>query len=82
MCGQSWLWFCSLLPEQVTSKFWMLWMLHVLPVLRPCYGFSVFVISFLFFFFQSGNIPIKLNAATIMREGVLFQKKEEEELKK
>ncbi|XP_020614236.1 cilia- and flagella-associated protein 99-like [Orbicella faveolata] len=30
----------------------------------------------------SGNIPIKLNAATIMREGVLFQKKEEEELKK
>ncbi|KAL9982729.1 hypothetical protein ACROYT_G004813 [Oculina patagonica] len=29
-----------------------------------------------------GNIPIKLNAATIMREGVLFQKKEEEELKK
>ncbi|CAH3015002.1 unnamed protein product [Porites evermanni] len=29
-----------------------------------------------------GNIPIKLNAATIMREGALFQKKEEEELKK
>lgn len=32
--------------------------------------------------FQNGNIPIKLNAATIMREGVLFQKKEEEELKR
>ena len=31
---------------------------------------------------QGGNIPIKLNAATIMREGALFQKKEEEELKK
>ncbi|XP_068709069.1 cilia- and flagella-associated protein 99-like isoform X2 [Montipora foliosa] len=30
----------------------------------------------------NGNIPIKLNAATIMREGVLFQKKEEEELKR
>ncbi|KAJ7370390.1 Cilia- and flagella-associated protein 99 [Desmophyllum pertusum] len=30
----------------------------------------------------SGNIPIKLNAATILREGILFQKKEEEELKK
>jgi len=31
---------------------------------------------------MNGNIPIKLNAATIMREGVLFQKKEEEELKR
>lgn len=29
-----------------------------------------------------GNIPIKLNAATIMREGVLFHKKEKEELKR
>ncbi|XP_066927376.1 cilia- and flagella-associated protein 99-like [Clytia hemisphaerica] len=28
------------------------------------------------------NIPIRLNAATIMREGVLIQKKEEEEYKK
>jgi len=31
---------------------------------------------------MSANLPIKLNAATIMREGVLFQKKEEEELKR
>lgn len=30
----------------------------------------------------NGNIPIKLNAATIMREGVLFRKKEEEELQR
>ncbi|XP_032240106.2 cilia- and flagella-associated protein 99 isoform X1 [Nematostella vectensis] len=29
-----------------------------------------------------GNIPIRLNAAAIMREGILFEKKEEEELKK
>ena len=28
------------------------------------------------------SIPIKLNAATILREGNLFRKKEEEELKK
>ncbi|KAK3705681.1 hypothetical protein QZH41_009514, partial [Actinostola sp. cb2023] len=30
----------------------------------------------------SGNIPIRLNAAAIMREGVLFEKKEEEEIKR
>ncbi|KXJ14416.1 cilia- and flagella-associated protein 99 [Exaiptasia diaphana] len=30
----------------------------------------------------TGNIPIRLNAAAIMREGVLFEKKEEEELKR
>lgn len=34
------------------------------------------------FLCKGGNIPIKLNAATIMREGVLFHKKEEEELKR
>ncbi len=28
------------------------------------------------------NIPIKLNAATILREGALYQKREEEEVKK
>ncbi|XP_023933113.1 cilia- and flagella-associated protein 99 isoform X2 [Lingula anatina] len=32
--------------------------------------------------FVSENIPIKLNAATILREGKLFQKREEEELRK
>jgi hypothetical protein len=34
------------------------------------------------FVYQGGNIPIRLNAAAIMREGVLFDKKEEEELKR
>ena len=36
----------------------------------------------LFFVFQSENIPIKLNAAAILREGKLYKKREAEELRK
>ena len=36
----------------------------------------------IFFIIQQADVPIKLNAATIMREGKLFKEREQEVIKK